>query len=185
MSRRVLLLAAAPAGLAGMSLLVAACGGSPARHVAQLGSTTATDKYAAWLAYARCMRSHGVRTFPDPEQAAGGGIQVAGSRAGLKPDSPVLVSAQRSCRRLLPGGGRPPTGAERQWGLARMLQSSRCMRAHGVPRFPDPTLSPPAGRAGYSRIVSNGVAWLAVPDSIDVRSPAFARAAAACSLGHS
>jgi hypothetical protein len=83
---------------------------------------------------------------------------------------------------LLHGGGEP-TPAKRQQALARMLQSSRCMRAHGIPGFPDPTLSAPASRAGCSAVMSNGVAWLAVPDSIDVRSPAFERAAAACNLG--
>ena len=193
-SLRVPLLASALAGLAGLSLLVSACGGSPASRVAELGSTataassagsTAADKYAAWLAYARCMRSHGMRKFPDPKQVAGGGIQISGSRAGMKPDSPLFVSALRSCRGLLPDGGRPSTRAEQQRGLARMLHSSRCMRGHGVTGFPDPTLSPPSSRAGYSEVSSNGVAWLAIPDSIDVRSPAFERAAAACSLGPS
>ena len=64
-----------------------------------------------------------------------------------------------------------------------MLHISKCMRAHGVPRFPDPSLSPPSTRAGHSLIMSNGVAWLAVPDSIDVRAPAFDLAAATCKLG--
>jgi hypothetical protein len=63
-----------------------------------------------------------------------------------------------------------------------MLRISQCMRAHGISKFPDPTLSPPSKRAGYSEIRSNGVAWLAIPESIDVRSPAFKQAAAACKL---
>src|SRR5206468_893183 len=76
--------------VAGLSLLTSACGGSPASHVAQLttSSTTqsnasppATDKYAASLAYSRCMRSHGLPNFPDPKEV-GGGIQVSGSRSG-------------------------------------------------------------------------------------------------------
>jgi hypothetical protein len=177
------------AGLAGLSLLVSACGGSPASQVAQLSSTTsstrksgtgpsATGKYAASLAYSRCMRSHGVPNFPDPKQI-GGGIQVSGSAPGINPQSPVFVSAQQSCRHLLPAGGEP-THAGQQRALARMLRISRCMRAHGISRFPDPTLSPPSSRAGYSAIRSNGVAWLAIPDSIDVRSPAFEQAATAC-----
>ncbi|MDP9258501.1 MAG: hypothetical protein M3Q31_18410 [Actinomycetota bacterium] len=179
------------AGLAGLSLLVSACGGSPAGQVAQLSSTASstrksstgpstTGKYAASLAYSRCMRSHGVSNFPDPKQV-GGGIQVSGSAPGIDPKSPLFVSAQQSCRHLLPGGGRP-THARQQQALARMLRISQCMRAHGISGFPDPTLAPPSNRAGYSEITSNGVAWLAVPDSIDVRSPAFKLAAAACKL---
>jgi hypothetical protein len=140
---------------------------------------TATGKYAASLAYSRCMRSHGVTNFPDPKQV-GGGIQVSGSAAGINPQSPLFTSAQRSCRHLLPGGGQPPTHAGQQQGLARMLHISQCMRAHGISGFPDPTLAPPSSRAGYSAVRSNGVAWLAIPNSIGVRSPAFERAASVC-----
>lgn len=181
--------AALIAGLAGLSLLVSACGGSPASQAAEVaptasstpkGSTSATGKYASALAYSRCMRSHGVSNFPDPKQV-GGSIQISGSAPGINPQSPLFRSAQHSCRHLLPGGGRP-TRAGQQQALARMLHISHCMRAHGFPRFPDPTLSPPSSRAGYSEVRSNGVAWLAIPDSIDVRSPAFKRAAAACKL---
>ena len=177
------------AGLAVLSLLVSACGGSPASHVAQAGSSagstrksstspSATGKYAASLAYSRCMRSHGVSNFPDPKQV-GGGIQVSGSAPGIDPQSPLFVSARQACRHLQPGGGEPARAGQ-QRALARMLHISQCMRAHGIPGFPDPTLSPPSNRAGYSAIRSNGAAWLAIPDSIDVRSPAFKRAATAC-----
>jgi hypothetical protein len=179
--------------LAGLSLLVAACGDAPGSQVAQLTSTVrsatqsstargATDKYAASLAYSRCMRSHRVLNFPDPRQVAGG-IQISDSQSGMDPHSPVFMSAERSCRHLLPGGGRRSTHAEQQRALARMLHSSQCMRGHGISGFPDPMLAPPANRAAASAIMSNGVAWLAIPNSIDVRSPAFERAAAACNLG--
>ena len=173
-------------------LLAAGCGGgSSGSHVAQLGSTgptmsttgptaNATGKYAASLAYSHCMRSHGVPSFPDPRQV-GGAIQISGSRSGMNPQSPAFESAQQSCRHLLPGGGRQ-THAGQQQALARMLHISQCMRAHGISGFPDPTLSPPSGRAGYSQISSNGVAWLAIPNSIDVQSPAFEQAAAACNV---
>jgi hypothetical protein len=189
---RALALPSVLVGLAGVSVLVSACGGTPAGQMAQLGSTAATttqsssgtketDKYAAALAYSRCMRAHGVPNFPDPTQA-GGGIQISGSQSGMSPQSPAFESAQQSCRRLLPGGGEP-TRAGQQQALARMLHISQCMRAHGISGFPDPTLSPPASRAGHSAIMSNGVAWLAIPGAIDVRSPAFEHAAATCNLG--
>jgi hypothetical protein len=175
--------------LVGLLPLVSACGGAHASQVGQLGSTASStaqrspepgaSKFAASLAYSRCMRSHGVADFPDPTQV-GGGIQISGSAPGIDPQSSLFVSAQRSCRHLLPGGGEPPTHAHQQQALARMLHVSRCMRAHGISRFPDPTLSPPSSRAGYSRISSNGVAWLAIPDTIDVRSSMFEQAAHAC-----
>ncbi len=147
------------------------------------GATT-KGKYAASLAYSRCMRSHGVPNFPDPKQVAGGGIQISGSQSGLNPAAPRFVSARQSCRHLLPNGGQP-TQAGQQRVVARMLESSRCMRAHGISGFPDPSRSAPSKRTGYSAIMSNDGVWLAIPDSIDVRSPAFDRAAAACGLGQS
>jgi hypothetical protein len=179
--------------LAGLSLLATACGGSAGSHVAQLASPTAssatrrsagsatTDKYAASLAYSRCMRAHGLLSFPDPAQV-GGEIQISGSRSGVNPQSPLFLSAERSCRHLLPGGGVPPTHVEQQRALARLLRTSQCMRAHGISGFPDPALAPPSSRSGYSAIRSNGIGWLAVPSSIDVRAPAFEQAAAACNF---
>lgn len=182
---------AAAAALTALSMLASGCGGQRGSQVAQLGSSrtarsdtapSADNKsFAAALAYSRCMRSHGVPDFPDPKQV-GGEIQISGPRDGMNPQSPLFVSAQRSCRHLLPNGGQP-THAGQQQALARMLGTSRCMRAHGIPGFPDPTPAPPTNRAGHSAIMSNGVAWLAIPDSIDVQSPAFKTAAAACNLG--
>jgi hypothetical protein len=128
------------------------------------------------------MRSHGIPNFPDPVQAAGGGIQISGNRSGINPRSPLYLSADQTCRHLLPNGGRP-TSSDQQKALTRMLRVARCMRAHSVPGFPDPTLSTPTNRAGYATLMSNDGVWLAIPSSIDIRSPSFDRAAAACHLG--
>ena len=141
---------------------------------------TGPGKYAMWLAYSSCMRSRGVAGFPLPRQI-GDEIQIPGSQGGMSPSSPVFVSAQELCRHLLPGGGETTTpGRQRQ--LATMLGEARCMRGHGIPGFPDPSLSAPATRAGYSAVMTNGGVWLAIPESIDVRSQAFTRAAARCGL---
>ena len=80
MTRVKLRLAPSLAALAGMSLLVAACGGSSTRHVAQLGTTTATSssnaaaasaQVSGAVAFSRCMRSHAVPAYPDPESGGG------------------------------------------------------------------------------------------------------------------
>jgi hypothetical protein len=42
------------------------------------------------------------------------------------------------CRHLLPRGGRPPSEAQIQRVRAQALSYSQCVRAHGVPGFPDP-----------------------------------------------
>ena len=56
------------------------------------------------LAMSRCMRSHGVPNFPDPQFGPGGvGIRLNGS--GLDPNSPAFQAAQRACGSIL--GGAP------------------------------------------------------------------------------
>jgi hypothetical protein len=168
------------AALVTISLVAVGCGGSPWSNVAATTTPATSDKYAASLAYSECMRSHGLPNFPDPKEV-GDGIQVSGSRSGVDPTSPVFISALQSCRHLLPGGGRS-TNTDQQRGLARMLRISQCIRAHGISGFLDPTLSAPRDRSGYVVTVSDGVASLAIPNAIDVRSPAFKRAAPACKL---
>jgi hypothetical protein len=64
-----------------------------------------------------------------------------------------------------------------------MLQISKCMRAHGIAGFPDPTTHPPSNPAGFGLVVGHNGVFLAVPQSIDPRSPAFTQAAAACNFG--
>jgi len=192
MHRRHPLIFASALGAVATSLLAAGCGGSsPTSPVARLGAATtttqnaagrkATGKYASALAYSSCMRSHGVPNFPDPQQTAGGGIQISGSQAGMNPQSPAFESAQQSCRRLLPNGGQP-THADQEQALGRLLHAAHCMRAHGIAWFPDPALTAPANRAGHSALMNNDGVWLAIPDSVDIRSPAFKQAARACNL---
>ncbi len=137
--------AAAVIATAGAALLAAGCGGSPANRVAQLGSTsTATESGSPStaasaqtpgpLAFAHCMRAHGVPNYPDP---SGGGL-VKESLQQLGVSSSRFQSASRACDHLLPNGGSPPTPAQVQQVRAQALQFSHCVRAHGVPGFPDP-----------------------------------------------
>lgn len=148
---------AAVLAVTGSTLAVAACGssGKPA---------TASNGQVAFLNFSKCMRSHGVPNFPDP--SAGGGIHLnAGS--GVNPFSPGFQSAQAACKKLLPGGGPPAEVPESQ--KLQALKSAECMRAHGVPNFPDPTFPKGGG------ILQGG------PGSgINPNTPAFQRAARAC-----
>lgn len=173
-------------------LVLSACTTSTPPGVAHFGVTTTTsngaittttNKYAAWLAYSRCMRSNGVPTYPDPKQLDGD-VQVPGSPAGVNPDSPAFATAQQSCHHLEPNDGQS-TNAERQRASSRMLQLSKCMRQQGITEFPDPTFDPPTNRGGFSDIVSNDGVWLAIPNAVDLHSPAFDKASAACGFGAS
>ena len=67
---------------------------------------TAEGKSRA-LAMSRCMRSHGVPNFPDPQFQTGpnGGIGIRISGAGINPSSPAFQTAQKECGSIF--GGAP------------------------------------------------------------------------------
>jgi hypothetical protein len=102
------------AALVAVTVSVAACGsGSPSPRVAHLGSTTpaATGSSSAGsptksaVAYAKCIRAHGVPNWPDPD---------AQGHFNAKPElfTPQLRVALKACKDLLPGGGNMTTGGK-------------------------------------------------------------------------
>jgi hypothetical protein len=145
--RRVLRSAAAVIGTAGLALLAAACGASTGSHVAQLGSTATQSSSSSnpsasspaqtngAVAFAHCMRAHGVPSYPDPTS---GGQLVKESVQQLGVSSARFQAASRVCNHLLPNGSSGPSSAQVQYARALALRFSPCMRAHGVPSFPDP-----------------------------------------------
>ncbi len=150
------------------ALAIAACGGSSHKPHAASGGPA--------LKFAQCMRAHGLSNFPDPS-AGGGGIQFQAS-GGLNPQSPGFKSAQQACRKYAPGlpGLAKPTASARR----RALKFSECVRAHGEPDFPDPTLSPPSNIGSGTVIGLHGLYFDL--STIDPTSPSFRQAAAACGL---
>ena len=91
------------------------------------------------IAYSQCMRSHGVPNFPDPNsQGVIEGKSSSGSGgSGLNPNSPTYQAAQNTCQKYASGGNTPADQAQQ---LKQALKFTACMRAHGVPNFPDPTV---------------------------------------------
>ncbi len=131
---------AAITATAALAAVALACGsaasaiagvGLNARESAHSGSTNVQQA----LAYSRCMRSHGVPTFPDPNSS--------GEIPKISPQQlrrPQFQRAEKDCQNLLPPGSNdmfPP--GEVQQLLIGMLRFSQCMRSHGVPNWPDPT----------------------------------------------
>ena len=131
------------------------CGRAAATGSAGSGSPSSGNTAAggAVVGYARCMRAHGVSSFPEPGSLSapdairnfkGEIVQAVGALAS----SPVFQAAQRACAEYY---GRP-TPARQQVSpqeMQKLLAVSRCMRAHGVPHFPDPNpttgdMNPPA-----------------------------------------
>jgi hypothetical protein len=117
------------------------------------------------------MRSHGVANFPDPSP---GGPSVIPS--WINPQAPAFLSAQKACAQFLVGGGPRAAGASEKVAL---LNLARCMRAHGVPNFRDPTTSPPAAPQAGSHTgnaIGIGGVYLVFPS----QSPALKRAELTC-----
>lgn len=156
LARRAGVLAAAVAGIA---LLAAACGGSPA------GNQPGSSSYQDALTYAQCMRGHGFPNFPDP--LPGGGFELR----NINPNSPQFQSAARACGKSGgPGAGRSP--AQLHQMMSQLLKYSACMRADGIRNFPDPT----EGNGGVGISVSGGRGG----GKIDPNSPQFQAAQQAC-----
>jgi hypothetical protein len=196
-ARRVRLLAVST--LAG-GVLVAGCGGSSGSPTAATmagasppaSSTTGTEAATSTgapatvtgspgLAFAECMRSNGVPNFPDPSPGRGLLFQLG---AGINPASPAVKAAQAKCRKLLPGGPPGPgsTTHPSAQTLAKLLKIAVCMRQHGIRQFPDPRTSVPSNLnpAVYDDITDFDGAILLFPVTINLQSPAYKQALAAC-----
>jgi hypothetical protein len=86
------------------------------------------------LAFTACMRSHGVKDFPDPN-SQGQVILTPAESANLNPGSATFQSAMNACKSLAPGA---PSKAQQASNLAGALKFAACMRSHGIVKFPDP-----------------------------------------------
>jgi hypothetical protein len=139
------------AALGGLSVLLAACGGSP--HATEKGGSTTSTTYGpaapattgssggnapqqSALAFAACVRSHGVPNFPDSAiQSSSKGVMLSAPR-GINVHSPQFQSAMQACRSFLPQG--PSSGSSSSSYVQAVLKYSLCMRSHGVTNFPEP-----------------------------------------------
>ncbi len=153
------------AALSALALLAAGCGGGGSQRVASVATTTqggssgnpspaATQGNKA-LDYARCMRSNGVRSYPDPNS---NGNLPKGDAQAFGVGSSQYQAARQACRDLLPGGGSASltqclmTGdcprSVVQPALEEGRRFARCMRSHGVSHWPDPTVDS-SGRPSF------------------------------------
>jgi hypothetical protein len=159
---------------------LAGCGGSSGPTVAHLSSPkrlspassqgastspeSTTSHQQKEVAYAKCLRSHGIPGVPEPRD----GLRIVNGLGGSGPNPgpPQLHIAQKACNNLLPSGGMP-SPRMRQQAVERALKFSVCMRSHGEPSFPDPS------GGGAVRIGGPG-------SGIDPNSPQFKDAGKAC-----
>jgi hypothetical protein len=154
-----------------LALSAAGCGGDDGGDgVATAGGTTpeasasaspgGPDDKDAILAYSKCMRENGIPDFPDPEVGDSGEFRLQLPQGYPKEK---IDKAQETCKKLLPNGGEPPKADPER--LEQMRKYAQCMRASGVPKFPDP------GDSGF-QIDGNEVG--------DPNSPAFKAAEEKC-----
>ena len=144
----------------------AACSGASAPSSAAAsapagGSGASAGFFQQALAYAQCMRAHGVANFPDPNW--NGGAQPL-NLAGIDTNSPTYKTAVQACRQYAPPGENNPNLQAQ--ARTQALKFAQCMRAHGEPKFPDPSNS-----GGQQSITQYG---------IDPNTPTFKAANEAC-----
>jgi uncharacterized protein (DUF305 family) len=151
-----------------VALTAGACGGGGGgTGVASLANSHATttvkkskeaakqEMQDASLAFARCMRQHGV-DMPDPtftDNGNGGGgfaIKQTGPGGGgaARPSDATLQAAQTACQPIMDKAEQdmPRPSAEEQAKMRdQALKFAKCMRQHGID-MPDPTFDD-SGRA--------------------------------------
>ena len=114
------------AAAAGIAVLAAACGGGSS---AGAGPGIHQTAYQSELAYAQCMRAHGLPGFPDP-QSDGSFNSTTQNRGDFS--GPRFLSANKSCAHL---EGPPESAAKFQQDVRQALKFAACMRAHGITNF--------------------------------------------------
>ena len=153
------------AAAAGVAVLATACGGGTSSSTP--GVPTLADITNQALAYAKCMRSHGITNFPDPTvQDTARSKGVGFSLNGLDSRSAQFQSASKVCERQTGFGHISP--AQLQAGMNALLKVAECMRSHGIANFPDPFEN------------SHQIGFNFTGTGIDQSSPRFKAAQRAC-----
>jgi hypothetical protein len=122
----------------GVVLVLAACSSGGSGNAAGGSSSSSASPSASpgarsGPAYAQCMRQHGVTNFPDPR----GPNQNQFLISAAVQNNPHFQAASSACESLRPlqgSGGGSSGGVSQQ----QLLAFAQCMRANGVPQFPDP-----------------------------------------------
>jgi hypothetical protein len=176
-SRAIRLFSAAAALAAATT--IAACGSSAPAGSTAASRTSSSDSIGSssnstgsTLAFSSCMRANGVPNFPD---LSNHGMLIQGNAQtvsvnGVSLNAPAFRTARAQCQKYLPAERANATQTARQ--SERGLEFAKCMRSHGVPKFPDPKVISTQG--GNQQVYLPGV---------NPQSPAFEAAAKSCGFG--
>ena len=154
---------------------VSACGSSSSASSSAVAGTavsTSSSRYTARLAYAKCMRNHGVNV-PDPSAnggPAGGGGGGGGGFRALR-DSPNFPKASQACASLRAKAFAfaNVSPAQRAQFQQELVKFATCMRRRNID-IPDPSTTGGGGFGIFRQIPSS-----------ERNSPAFQTALKACS----
>ena len=99
--------------------------------------------------------------------------------------SPGFLLAEKDCAKLgFVLAGYTPTSTATAAEMAQALTVAKCMRAHGVPNWPDPSKTIPSNLhgGGVQGAVPGppGGPIFVIPKSIEIGSPAVKQAARVC-----
>jgi hypothetical protein len=157
-----------------LALVLAACGGgSSGPQVAGSGSSSQTASSSTKsssgkpLKYAACMRSHGLPDFPDPDSSGGFAMPQ-----NIDPNSAQFQTAANACKAYA-GSGLNLTPAKQEQIEAAALKFAQCMRSHGVPNYPDPTIKFSNGGVSAGQDLGG-------QSGVDPNSPTFQAAQKSC-----
>ena len=132
-----------------LALLAACGGGSSSTGAGDAPNAGQAASSPSAVAYSDCMRSHGVSKFPDP---GSNGAVPKGSAQQFGVSDSQFQAAQSDCQHLLPSGGSFQQQAQQCFSagdcpaalVQQILTAQRkfavCMRSHGVPNWPDPSV---------------------------------------------
>jgi hypothetical protein len=119
----------------GLLLLTAACGsgtsstsGTSSSGTGGVSATYVSDK----LGLARCLRAHGVPNYPDPN--ASGQEPPGAKQLTFTSQGQAAVGACNSWDHRIHND----VAAQNQAVMGEYVRFARCMRARGLPNFPDP-----------------------------------------------
>jgi hypothetical protein len=116
--------------VAALVLVLTACGSSSA------GDKGTSKAERAALDFAQCMRENGLPSFPDPVPGPDGTFRLQ-RPAGVSTSQ--LDAALANCKSEAQAAGLDSGSSAADTSVQdQLLKLSRCMRANGIPEFPDP-----------------------------------------------
>jgi hypothetical protein len=120
-----------------ISLISAGCGSNaPAETGTGGGGNNAAANAQKAVKFAECMRNNGVSQFPDPGASGKLTIDAVANGSSLDTSTPAFKQAISACKDLEPAGFMGSKRSSQQQQAA--LKFAQCIRANGVPDFPDP-----------------------------------------------